>query len=115
MGRMVIVVAFVIGAAIGYAFGRARQQAATAAVALEAEVSLLRDFQTRCALSTDALVHVTSALCNHQEVNSRLTAELTAERENLAALRLALLDSHSGSQNCTSQGAAHTRQVIELG
>jgi DNA recombination protein RmuC len=55
--------------------------------ALESEVSRLPELETRRALTAEALEQVSGAASDLRELTSRLTAELAAERENLAAFR----------------------------
>jgi hypothetical protein len=95
---MLIMVALLIGAAIGWAFERARRRedsaAAASSAALAAEVVRLRDIQAIHALTTDALVQVTSAL---------------------GELQVATEETNAGSENRIYPRDAEARPLMELG
>ncbi len=79
--------------------------------ALETEVLRLPELENRQGQTADALAHAAASAVELRESTSRLTAELSAERHNLAALRVRLEETESRWQ---AKNAEATTLVVEV-
>src|SRR6266404_4311300 len=83
--------------------------------ALETEVLRLPELENRQGQTADALAHAAASAVELRESTSRLTAELSAERHNLAALRVRLEETESRWQAKNAEATTLVVEVAKLG
>ena len=79
--------------------------------ALESEILRLPDLEARQAQVSDALAQAATAAVELRESNSRLTAELAAERENLAGIRTRLQEFQSRLESKNEEAGGLANEV----
>jgi DNA recombination protein RmuC len=82
--------------------------------ALESEISRLPEMEARHARATDALAQAADAAVDLRESNSRLNAELAAERDNLGLLRSRLEEAQSRFEAKSAEASARSVEVAQL-
>ena len=82
--------------------------------ALESEILRLPDLEARQAQVSDALAQAATAAVELRESNSRLTAELAAERENLAGIRTRLQEFQSRLESKNEEAGGLAIEVARL-
>jgi DNA recombination protein RmuC len=82
--------------------------------ALESEVLRLPELESRYGQATDALAQAAGAAVELRESNSRLSAELAAEQENLSALRSRFEETQTRLETQQLQANSLAVQVAQL-
>jgi DNA recombination protein RmuC len=82
--------------------------------ALESEILRLPDLETRRVQAAEALEQAVRTAADLRDLSSRLTAELAAERDNLAALRSRSEESQSRFEAKTAEASALAIEVAQL-
>jgi hypothetical protein len=83
-------------------------------VALESEVLRLPELESRRAQAADALEQAVRTGADLRDLSSRLTAELAAERDNLAALRTRVEETQSRFDAKAAEASALAIEVAQL-
>jgi DNA recombination protein RmuC len=81
---------------------------------LESEILRLPELEIRRAQAAEALEQTARTSADLRDLSSRLTAELTAERENLAALRLRSEETQSRFEAKSAEASALAIEVAQL-
>jgi DNA recombination protein RmuC len=81
---------------------------------LESEILRLPELEIRRAQAAEALEQTARTSADLRDLSSRLTAELTAERENLAALRLRSEETKSRFEAKSAEASALAIEVAQL-